>query len=130
MKYIFLLYVLLGLTVLNAQAFTVEEKLPDAVQEQRAKGLFAEIRCVVCDGQSVADSDADMARLLRKIIREQIAAGKSDDEVKLHITARYGDEILLAPPFRTNTYLLWLTPAFILLTGLAVIVIYLRRAGR
>jgi cytochrome c-type biogenesis protein CcmH len=111
-----------------APALAQEAQLADPQLEQRARDLSKEIRCVVCQSQSVADSDADIAQELRVLIREQIAAGKSDQEIRDYLVARYGDFVLFDPPFKGSTYVLWLGPfATLVLAGIGV-AIFFRRA--
>jgi cytochrome c-type biogenesis protein CcmH len=112
-----------------APALAQEAQLADPKLEQRARDLSREIRCVVCQSQSVADSDADIARELRVLIREQIAAGKSDDEIRDYLVARYGDFVLFDPPFKASTYALWIGPfAVLVLAGIGVTIFFRRRA--
>ena len=92
-------------------------QLPDTAQEERARGIGRELRCLVCQNQSIEDSDADLARDLRRIVREQVAAGRSDAEVKGFVHERYGDFVLLRPRFTAATAVLWATPAVALLAG-------------
>ena len=99
----------------------LEEMLPDPAQEERARGISRELRCMVCQNQSIEDSDADLARQLRGIVREQVAAGGSDAAVRDYLHARYGDFVLLKPPFNAATALLWLTPLLALGGGLAAV---------
>jgi cytochrome c-type biogenesis protein CcmH len=100
-------------------AFAVlpDEKLADPVLEQRARLLSKELRCLVCQNQSIDDSDADLARDLRIIVRERLAAGDSDEEVLDFIVARYGEFALLKPRVSKATWILWLTPPLLLLAG-------------
>jgi cytochrome c-type biogenesis protein CcmH len=101
-----------------AQAATSpDEMLADPALEARARALGHELRCLVCQNQSIDDSDADLARDLRRLVRERLSAGDSDAEVKAFLVARYGDFVLLEPPFRPSTWLLWLGPALVLLLG-------------
>ena len=90
----------------------------DAQQENRAQKLFLELRCVVCQNQSIADSDAEVARDLRELVREKIAGGSSDRDVKQFLVSRYGEFVLLKPEFAPHTYLLWFSPLLVLLLGL------------
>jgi cytochrome c-type biogenesis protein CcmH len=90
----------------------VDHPLADPAQEARALKLGSEIRCVVCQSESINDSQADMAYDLRQLVRDKIAAGWDDRRITDYIRARYGDFILLRPPFQANTYLLWLSPLF------------------
>ena len=103
------------------------EMLADPAQEQRARDIGRGLRCLVCQNQSIDDSNADLARDLRRIVRERIAAGDSDAEVVAFITDRYGDYVLLRPPVNAVTIGLWAAPALILLAGGAGVVAYLRR---
>lgn len=100
--------------------------LEDPAQEALARDIMKEVRCLVCQNQSIEDSDADLARDLRLIVRERIAAGDNEQGVKDYLLARYGDWILLRPPFNARMMLLWLAPAFILIAG--GIIVY--RRGR
>ena len=112
-----------------APALAQEVQLADPKLEQRARDLSREIRCVVCQSQSVADSDADIAKELRTMIREQIAAGKSDQEIRDFLVARYGDFVLFDPPFKASTYVLWIGPfAVLVLAGIGVTLFFRRRA--
>ena len=98
-----------------------DEVLKDPVQEARARDLSGQLRCLVCQNESIDESHAELARDLRILIRERIAAGSSNEEVKAFLVGRYGDFILLRPPFRTSTLLLWLSaPLLLLLGGFAV----------
>jgi cytochrome c-type biogenesis protein CcmH len=112
-----------------APALAQETQLADPQLEQRARDLSREIRCVVCQSQSVADSDADIAQEVRAIIREQIAAGRSDQEIRDYLVARYGDFVLFNPPFKGSTYVLWIGPfAILALAGIGVAMFFRRRA--
>lgn len=99
--------------------FSSEQTLPDPAQEARAQSLFREIRCVVCEGQSVAESNVALAADMRGLIRAFIREGKSDAQVKEYLVARYGEEILFSPPVTSGTALLWAAPFMLLLFGLA-----------
>jgi cytochrome c-type biogenesis protein CcmH len=106
-----------------ASAWAVEpgEMLKDPAQESRARELSAQLRCLVCQNESIDESHADLARDLRVLIREKIATGASNDEIRTFLVARYGNFILLQPPFKTSTLLLWLcTPLLLLAGGFAV----------
>jgi cytochrome c-type biogenesis protein CcmH len=93
-------------------------QLPDPEQERKAKALMETIRCVVCQGQSIADSDAEMAGDMRSLIRERIRAGESPDEIRAWLISRYGEWISFEPPFEPKTWLLWLLPILLVLAGL------------
>lgn len=100
----------------TSAALAVEpgERLADPAQEAQARALSAELRCLVCQNQSIDDSNAPLAKDLRVLVREQIKAGKNDSEVMTYIVARYGDFVLLRPRVTLQTALLWLTPLLIL----------------
>ncbi len=102
-------------------------QLPDPAQEERARGIGRELRCLVCQNQSIEDSDADLARDLRRIVREQVSSGRSDGEVVGFVHQRYGDFVLLRPRFSWGNALLWLAPFAVAAGGLAVL---LRRGRR
>lgn len=97
------------------------EQLPDARQEAAAKALMAELRCLVCQGQSIADSDAEMAGDMRALVRTRIAAGERPGEVRAYLVERYGDWISFRPPVEPLTWPLWAAPALMLLAGLWVL---------
>lgn len=99
-----------------------DRPLTDPVQEARARALFGDIRCVVCQHESIADSPAGIAADLRGLVREQIAAGKTDDEIKADLLRRYGDYVLFQPPLRIGTWLLWFGP-FVLAAGAGVVLV-------
>ena len=109
---------ILLLTLANpAWAVKPGEILPDPQLEARARALSAQLRCLVCQNQSIDDSDAELAGDLRHIVRERIMAGDSDPAIMQYLVARYGDFILLKPPFKTETLLLWATPLLALALG-------------
>lgn len=101
-----------------------DEMMADAAKEARARALSQELRCMVCQNQSIDDSDAPLARDLRILVRERIAQGESDAQVIDFIVARYGAFVLLKPPFNTHTLLLWLLPPAVLV--LAAIALWMR----
>jgi len=104
--------------------------LADPALEARAKALQRELRCVVCQGQSIDESNAPLAADMRRLIREQIEQGKSDDEVKDFFVVRYGTFVLMNPPVDSDTYLLWFGPLVLVLIGGAVIGMTIMRARR
>lgn len=110
-----------------AWAVQPDEMLADPALEARARVISQDLRCVVCQNQSIDDSNADLARDLRVLVRERLVAGDSDKQVVDYIASRYGDFVLLRPPLRPDTYLLWFGPALVLVVGAAAIVLYLRR---
>jgi len=105
---------------LPAAALTPEEMLADPALESRARALSRQLRCLVCQNQSIDDSDAELARDLRIEVRKQLATGASDDEIIAALRATYGDYVLLNPPVSPGTYILWGAPVAILLAGLAI----------
>ncbi len=128
MKLVHCLLVLLALLApLPAVAVQPDEVLQNPALEARARDISKHLRCLVCQNQSIDDSDADLARDLRIVVRDRLKAGDSDAQVMAYITARYGDFVLLKPPFKPATWILWFGPAAILLVGVASIAVYLRR---
>jgi cytochrome c-type biogenesis protein CcmH len=110
-------------------AFAVQpdEMLKDPALETRARDLSRELRCMVCQNQSIDDSDAPLARDLRLLVRERLQAGDSDRAVLDFLVARYGEFVLLKPRFTAQTALLWIAPAVVLLAGAGVILWAVRR---
>jgi len=108
-------------------ATSPDEILADPVLEQRARALSRQLRCLVCQNQSIDDSDAELARDLRHLVRERLVAGDSDAEILGFLTARYGDFVLLKPPIEPATWGLWFGPALLLLVAGLGLVAYLRR---
>ena len=107
-----------------------DEILADPVLEARARDISRNLRCLVCQNQSIDDSNADLARDLRIVVRDRLVAGESNDQVIAFITARYGDFVLLRPPFKPTTWLLWLGPGIVFVLGaMATVVWFRRRAG-
>ncbi len=115
----------------NAVAATSpDEMLEDPALEQRARELGKELRCVVCQNQSIDDSDAPLARDLRQVVRERLLAGDDNDQVLTYVTARYGDFVLLRPPMRGTTWLLWYGPFVLVLLGGLGAAFWVRRQRR
>jgi cytochrome c-type biogenesis protein CcmH len=116
------------LAMAHTTAFAVEpgEKLADPGLEARARRLSQELRCLVCQNQSIDDSNAELARDLRLIVRERLSAGDSDTQVLAFVEQRYGEFVLLRPPFKLHTLALWLTPLLLLIGTVLV----LRRNAR
>jgi cytochrome c-type biogenesis protein CcmH len=115
--------------LLATPAFAVlpREQLADPNLETRARAISQDLRCVVCQNQSIDDSDATLAHDLRLIVRERLRAGDSDEQVKMYIVKRYGAYVLLKPPLEPATILLWFGPLLLLLAGGAGAAIYLYR---
>lgn len=119
----------MGLAVMPALALEPDEILPDRQLEQRARALSAELRCLVCQNQSIDDSNAPLARDLRILVRERLKSGDSDSEVMDFVVARYGEFVLLRPRWSWSTALLWGTPLLVLLAGILGWLAVMRRAG-
>ena len=122
-----LLLFLAAIPVSLGYAVQPNEQLADPALEVRARDISGGLRCLVCQNQSIDDSDAPLARDLRLLVRERLKAGDSDDAVQDYLVARYGDFILLRPPFEMGTLLLWLTPALVLFGGSLVAFARMRR---
>ncbi|MBS0519108.1 MAG: cytochrome c-type biogenesis protein CcmH [Proteobacteria bacterium] len=101
----------------SARAVEPDEMLPDPALEARAREISRELRCVVCQNQSVDDSNAEVAHDIRRAVRERLVAGDSDSQVRDYMVARYGDYVLMKPPFRMRTLVLWLGAPLVLLLG-------------
>jgi cytochrome c-type biogenesis protein CcmH len=125
-----MLRLLAFLLLFAAPALALDKPLADPAQEGRALALNRELRCLVCQNQAIAESNAALANDLRQIVRERIAAGDSDDEVRAYMVDRYGDWVLLDPPFKLQTWLLWLGPPLLLLLGGVSVRIWLARQAR
>jgi cytochrome c-type biogenesis protein CcmH len=128
MKWRCLVAAVLLLAILSpAVALGPDEVLSDPALEARARSLSKELRCMVCQNQSIDDSDAPLARDLRILVRERLQAGESDQQVINFLVARYGEFVLLRPRFSWHTALLWLAPAAVLLIGACGILVLARR---
>ncbi len=119
-----------AMLALPALAVTPDEVLQDPALEQRARDLSANLRCMVCQNQSIDDSDASLARDLRVLVRERLVAGDSDAQVIDYVVDRYGEFVLLRPTFSAQNAVLWATPAIVLLLGGAAFLTYARRRSR
>jgi cytochrome c-type biogenesis protein CcmH len=113
-----------------AHAVQPDEIMSDPAKESRARDLSRELRCMVCQNQSIDDSEAPLARDLRLLVRERIAAGDSDTQVIDFLVARYGEFVLLKPRFESHTWLLWLLPPFALVGGGLALWMHNRRRTR
>jgi cytochrome c-type biogenesis protein CcmH len=122
-----------GALALATLAFGQAEEVahPDAKVEQRLKALAEELRCLVCQNQTIADSNATLALDLRNQIRAQISQGRTDDEIRAYMVARYGDFVLYKPPFKASTWVLWLGPFALIAAGVFIFarIVRRRRAG-
>jgi len=110
-----------------AAASDPAERLSDPSQEARARTLFREVRCLVCQNESIDDSEAQLAGDLRKIIRQQVAAGRSDAQIRQFLVARYGEFVLLKPPFSAGNLALWAGPFAVVIVGGLLLLFLLRR---
>jgi cytochrome c-type biogenesis protein CcmH len=113
-----------------ALAVEPDEVLADPVLEARARELSKVLRCVVCQNQSIDDSNADIARDMRVLVRERLVAGDTDDQTVAHMVARYGDYVLLRPPFQTNTLALWIGPPLMAFVVAALGLLFFRMYQR
>lgn len=129
MRIFFALGMLLGL-LLPALAVEPSEMLKDPALEARARAISKELRCLVCQNESIDESNAGLAHDLRVLLRQRLAAGDTDQQAIDFIVKRYGDFVLLKPPVEPATYLLWFGPAAVLVVGAIGAVIFVRRRNR
>ena len=124
-----LLMTMLALLMLSPQAWAVnpDEMLKDPALEARARVIGKDLRCLVCQNQSIDDSNAELARDLRVLVRDRILAGDSNEQVIDYVVSRYGDFVLLNPPMKKKTLLLWYGPVIILGLGVVAIFVFYRR---
>ena len=120
-------FLFLCVSLMPAHAVNPDEVLADPALEERARDLSAKLRCLVCQNQSIDDSDAELAKDLRVIVRERLVAGDSDEAVIDFIVARYGEYVLLQPRFGPHTLVLWLSPIALILIGVIALIIAQRR---
>tara|TARA_B100000676_G_scaffold50890_1_gene50181 strand:- start:1634 stop:2047 length:414 start_codon:yes stop_codon:yes gene_type:complete len=111
-------------------ALQPNERLADPLLEERARMLSQNIRCLVCQNQSIDDSNATLAKDLRVLVREKLTAGATNDEIFDFLVDRYGDFILLNPPFKPTTYVLWYGPLIFLIFGILMVVLIMKRSNR
>ena len=121
--------VLSGGPAVAEPAVAPDRPLADAGQEARAQALFEGIRCVVCQHEAIADSPAGVASDMRRLVREEIAAGRSDTQIRAGLVARYGDYVLFKPPVRIGTWLLWFGPFTLLLAAGSVLLLRGRKTA-
>ena len=127
MKNILLISFMLLLSPLNVFSIEPDEILSDSILENRARNLSKGIRCLVCQNQSIDDSDSELAKDLRKIIRIKIVEGKKDKEINDFLVEKYGNFILMKPPFYSETFLLWSSPFIIVFIGFMIIFFSLKK---
>ena len=121
---------MLSLLVLTAEARVEAYQFDDPTKEARYKQLVDELRCLVCQNQNLAASNAELAQDMRRLTYEMVSKGASNEEVVLFMVERYGDFVLYRPPFKTSTALLWVGPYILLAVGVLVLVMFIRkRAG-
>lgn len=120
-----LLLILFAVSALAAAK--ADQPLSDPAAEARAQAIFEQVRCVVCQSESIADSQADLAHDLRQMVRDKIADSWSDQQVLDYLRARYGDYILLRPPLQDNTYALWMAPLLIFSFAGGLVILFLWR---
>ena len=122
-----LVIALAAVLTMGAAANDPRERLPDPAQEARARGLFEQIRCLVCQNESIDDSEAPLAADLRRIVRAQVQAGRSDDQIRAFLQARYGEFVLMRPVWSAFNLALWTAPFAVVLIG-GVLLVLRRRA--
>jgi cytochrome c-type biogenesis protein CcmH len=126
MRHFLNLFFLLAWLASPALAVLPDEVLHDAKLEARARVISQELRCLVCQNQSIDDSNADLAKDLRLIVRERLVAGESNEQVFEYVKHRFGNYVLLNPPMQRDTLFLWLAPFLMFALALGVVVLYLR----
>jgi cytochrome c-type biogenesis protein CcmH len=112
-----------------AAAADPADRLPDPAQEARARAIFADVRCLVCQNESIDDSEAELAADLRHVVRDQVKAGRSDAEIKRFLTDRYGEFVLMTPAFSWLNLALWGGPFLVVVLGAGLLLSRLRRAS-
>ena len=125
----FLLIFFFFLVIDIEPSFTVEpnEIISNPIYENRARDLSKGIRCLVCQNQSIDDSDSDLAKDLRKIIRKKIVQGETDNEITQYLVDKYGNFILMKPPLYQDTYILWISPLLLMLVGITIMYFTLKK---
>jgi cytochrome c-type biogenesis protein CcmH len=122
-----MLVALVALACMAGAAADPAERLPDPAQEARAREIFREVRCLVCQNESIDDSEAALAGDLRQVVRDQVKQGRSDKQIRAFLVERYGEFVLFKPPFSAGNALLWATPAIALIVGGVLMALLLRR---
>jgi len=125
MRYIITFFI--ALFGFSSVLFAFEQPLKDVYQEQRAKEIFRSLKCEVCKGQTILDSESDFAKAARELIRQKIEEGKNDEQIYDVLKRNYGQQIMFKPPFDGQTVLLWLTPFILIFIGFIVVVFVLRK---
>ncbi len=122
----FALLLLPVLVLANIEAY----RFDDPAKEARYRGLIAELRCLVCQNQNLADSNAELAQDMRRQTYEMVQNGSSNEEIVTFMVQRYGDFVLYSPPFRPSTALLWIGPFIIFVVGVVILLIFIRRRNK
>lgn len=117
------------LMTVSALAVPIADTFSNPAMEMRARALQRQLRCLVCQGQSIDESNADLAADMRHLVRAQMRAGKSDQQIEDFLVARYGDFVLMKPPVQSDTWLLWLAPFLVLGAGGAVAWVTVKKAA-
>ncbi|EIJ43251.1 uncharacterized protein involved in biosynthesis of c-type cytochromes [Beggiatoa alba B18LD] len=130
MKHIYLLLFLCCLPLFGYAVDKPNIYFNDSEKEQRFKALIAELRCVVCQNQSLADSDAELAQDMRDLIREKMQAGESDEQITAFLTERYGDFVLYNPPLKSKTLILWAAPIALIIIAIIVLFLFIRHHAK
>lgn len=125
-----LLFSVMFCWTLTAQAAVEVYSFANSDQETRYKHLINELRCLVCQNQNLADSNAALAKDLRRQIHEMVVKGSDDKKIMAYMVARYGDFVLYRPPFNVSTALLWIGPFIIFVSGVLILIVFIRRQGR
>jgi cytochrome c-type biogenesis protein CcmH len=115
-------FALTALVLLTGAAADPADRLPDAAQEARARAIFHDVRCLVCQSESIDESDAALAHDLRQLVRQEVAAGKSDAQIRAYLVSRYGQFVLLTPKASLGNAILWVGPLLVVAAGAAVLV--------
>ena len=121
---------LIQISLINCNAVEPDEILNNKKQELRAREISKNIRCMLCQNQSIDDSNAPLAKDLRVLIRNKIIEGKKDKEIYKFLTERYGDFILLKPAFKLNTFILWILPLIFFTIGIGVLIIHNKKSKK
>jgi cytochrome c-type biogenesis protein CcmH len=126
-KFILIFFLFLIIDINPSLSVEPNEIISNPIYENRARDLSKGIRCLVCQNQSIDDSDSDLAKDLRKIIRKRIIQGETDNEITQYLVDKYGNFILMKPPLYQDTYVLWISPLLLMLIGITIIYFTLKR---
>jgi cytochrome c-type biogenesis protein CcmH len=126
-KFILIFFLFLIIDIDPSLSVEPNEIISNPIYENRARDLSKGIRCLVCQNQSIDDSDSDLAKDLRKIIRKRIIQGETDNEITQYLVDKYGNFILMKPPLYQDTYVLWISPLLLMLIGITIIYFTLKR---